>query len=282
MKNSRYKWILIGSGILAFLVVAVLVICLLNIKTAKEDVKRESASKETPEIHGSKDIISPPERQKIAIIIDDIGCDLTPLNELLKIDAPITFSILPHCTYSVDSAEKLYRAGREILLHLPMEPHGYPDKDPGAGALFSRMNGEEIRRQVKKNIEAVPYIAGVNNHMGSRFMEDEDGLNIVFNRLSEEDLFFVDSLTTRRSKGKKLAKKIGLRFASRDIFIDNNQDFTIILQKFMNLLKKRNRWKTLIIIGHPYPGTILALKQAVPGIRAEGIEIVPVSDLISD
>jgi hypothetical protein len=144
------------------------------------------------------------------------------------------------------------------------------------------MNEEEIRRQIREDIEAVPYVSGVNNHMGSRFMENKEKLNIVFNQISEDGLFFVDSLTTRHSKGKELAEKIGLRFTSRDIFIDNNQDFTIILQNFMNPLKKRNRWRTLIIIGHPYPSTISALKEAVPKIKAEGIDIVPVSDLISN
>ncbi|HUU40681.1 MAG TPA: divergent polysaccharide deacetylase family protein, partial [Desulfatiglandales bacterium] len=114
------------------------------------------------------------------------------------------------------------------------------------------------------------------------FMENEDKLNIVLNQLNGEGLFFVDSLTTKHSKGKNLANKIGLRFVSRDIFIDNNQDFTIIRQKFINPLKKHNRWKTLLIVCHPYPCTISALKDAVPKIKAAGINIVPVSDLTSN
>lgn len=299
MKYSTYKWVLIGFGVFTFLVATVLIVCILNIKTVKEkeSVKTERVRKHRPEIHVSKDVIPrhhteihvskavippPKERQRIAIIIDDIGYDPKPLNELLKINAPITFSILPHCTYSVDAAEKLHRAGREILLHLPMEPHGYPDKDPGDGALFSWMNEEEIRRQIKRDIGAVPYISGVNNHMGSKFMEDKERLNIVFRQLTEAGLFFVDSLTTGHSKGRELAGKAGLGFTSRDIFIDNNQDPTIIFQNLMSLLKKRNQWKTLVFIGHPYPGTISALKEAVPKIKAKGIDIVPVSELINN
>ena len=275
-KKSGY-----GFAIFILLVATVLIVYILNVETVRESAKKERVRKYPPETYVSKDVIPPSKRQKIAIVIDDIGFDLTPLDELLKIDAQITFSILPHCTYSIDAAKKLHRAGKEILLHLPMEPYGYPDKNPGAGALFSWMNGEEIRHLVKEDIEAVPHISGANNHMGSRFMEDEDRLDIVFNQLNEKGLFFVDSLTTRRSKGKELAKKTGIRFASRDIFVDNIQDSAIIFQNLLNPLKKRNRWKTLLIIGHPYPCTISALKEAIPRIKAEGIDIVPVSDLIS-
>lgn len=281
--NSTFRRILIGFGISILFVATVSIVCILSVKTDKRNIKKESVPKKyQPKIYVSKQLVPSSKRQKIAFIIDDIGYDLSPLNELLKINAPITFSILPHSPYARDAAEKLHRAGKEILLHLPMEPYAYPDIDPGMGTLFSWMNEEEIKSQIKQAIEAVPYISGVNNHMGSRFMENEEKLNIVLNQLNEEGLFFVDSLTTKHSKGKKLAKKIGLRFVSRDIFIDNNQDFTIILQNFINYLKKRDRWKTLLIICHPYPCTISALIDVVPKIKAEGINIVPVSDLTSN
>ncbi len=280
--NSTFRRILIGFSIFILFVATVAIVCISNIKTVKKNIKKEKVQKYHSKIQVSKQVIPSSKRQKIAFIIDDIGYDLSSLNELLTINAPITFSILPYSPYARDAAEKLRCAGKEIMLHLPMEPYDYPDKDPGIGALFLWMNEEEIINQIKKDIEAVPYISGVNNHMGSRFMENENKLGIVLNQLNKEGLFFVDSLTTKHSKGKKLAKGMGLRFASRDLFIDNNQDFTIILQNLTNPLKKRNQWKSLLIVCHPYPCTISALKDAVPKIKAEGISIVPASDLTSN
>jgi len=219
------------------------------------------------------------EKQKVAIIIDDIGYDLAPLNELLEIDAPITFAILPHLAHSVDAAEILHRQGREILLHLPMEPQNYPEEKPGRGALFLWMNEEEISQQVEEGLNAVPYIIGVNNHMGSRFMEDRTKLSAVLRQIKERGLFFVDSQTTRYSKGRELAEEIGLRFAARDLFIDNGQDYKATFQILIDLLNKRNVRKTIIISGHPYSTTIKALKEALPLLKAKGVEIIPVSDL---
>jgi polysaccharide deacetylase 2 family uncharacterized protein YibQ len=230
----------------------------------------------------SKDEVSPTAKRKIAILIDDIGYDLASLDAFLTIDAPLSFAVLPHCRYSVAAAKRLHHAGREILLHLPMEPHNYPYVNPGHDALFMDMNEQQIMTQVEKNINAVPYITGVSNHMGSRFMEDEAKLSIVFTQLKQKNLFFVDSKTTGYSRGPELAKKLGLRFLSRKVFLDSDRDSVKTfyhVTKYLNSesLPATDSW---LLIGHPYPRTIDALKKALPVLKAEGIEIVPVSDLL--
>jgi uncharacterized protein len=222
-------------------------------------------------------------RKRIAILIDDIGYDLSPLYELLKIDASLTFAILPHYAHSVDAANILHSAKREILLHLPMEPHTFPDENPGVGALFVSMSDRRIREVVDKDLDAIPYLSGVNNHMGSRFMENESKLSIVFSELKKRNLFFVDSRTTPLSKGRRIAQELGLPFVSRKIFIDNdNNDYMTI---FRNLTTKidgefENESEAVVMIGHPHMKTIKALKEAIPVLKARGIDIVPVSALV--
>ncbi|MEA3471743.1 MAG: divergent polysaccharide deacetylase family protein [Thermodesulfobacteriota bacterium] len=217
---------------------------------------------------------------RIAIVIDDIGCDLSPVNEILSIDIPITLSILPSRPFSIEAAEKAREKEREILLHLPMEPYGYPGKNPGKGCLYITMSYEEIKMQLEEDIEAVPYISGVNNHMGSRFMEDEDRVELVLKHLKNRDLFFLDSLTTRNSKGKRIAEKIGMKYISRDVFIDNNRNFRDTHEKLLDIIGKKDRWETLVLTGHPYTSTIEAIRATVPLFRAEGIDVVTLSDLI--
>jgi polysaccharide deacetylase 2 family uncharacterized protein YibQ len=217
----------------------------------------------------------------VAVIIDDIGYELWPVRELIAMKAPVTLSILPHCPFSTMAAREAHRAGREILLHLPMEPSQFPEKNPGDGALLLSMSESEILQNIERDMQSVPYARGVNNHMGSRFMENDEKLAIVFNELMKKGLFFVDSYTTNQTKGQYLARKIGLPFAGRDIFIDNNSDFADTVHILKSLIEKKNDWHTLIIIGHPYKSTIDALKVALPLFRANGIEIVPVSELVS-
>jgi len=218
--------------------------------------------------------------RRIAIIVDDIGYDLAPVRALMKIDAPLTFSVLPHCIHTGEAVQMLHKARKEILLHLPMEPRQFPEKNPGAGVLLVGMKDEELLQSLEEALSSVPHAVGVNNHMGSRFMEDRKRLSVIFRSLKEKNLFFVDSLTTSRSRGRSLAKEMGLPLLSRDIFIDNSRDTSMTQQEIRKVIKARDRGQRLIVIGHPYPETVSALRASVRAFQSEGIEIVPVSKLM--
>jgi len=255
-------------------------------KGEQKDALRETPSRNIQGKYGPdsaipKDKISQ-SRKRIAILIDDIGYDLLPLDELLKIDASITFAILPYYAYSVDAANILHRAKREILLHLPMEPHTFPDENPGMGALFLSMSDRQIKEEVDKDLDAIPHLSGVNNHMGSKFMEDETKLDIVFRQLKKRNLFFVDSRTTPLSRGPEIARKLGLRFISRKIFIDNDNDYMTIFRNLTTRIDREfdHKSEAVVMIGHPHLKTIQALKEAIPVLKARGIDIVPVSALV--
>ncbi|OPY91107.1 MAG: Divergent polysaccharide deacetylase [Syntrophus sp. PtaU1.Bin208] len=239
---------------------------------------------ETAVLPPEKGTPAPPERLsglQVAIIIDDIGADLSSVKNLLKIDAPISFAILPHSPHSVAAAEMLHKAGRDILLHLPMEPRAYPKEKPGPGALFTAMNEKEIRQVLDRDLEAVPHISGVNNHMGSLFTEDEEKMAIVMKELKARGLFFIDSRTTAESKAAPASKKVGTPFASRKIFIDNGQDYNATCKTLLEVLSSsKNGQRGLILIGHPYANTIAALGRVVPEWKSRGVEIVPVSRIV--
>ncbi|MDD3250076.1 MAG: divergent polysaccharide deacetylase family protein [Smithellaceae bacterium] len=226
--------------------------------------------------------IEPPRTaiRQVVIIIDDIGYDMRPVRELLAIDENITFAILPLLAHSREAAEVLHQANREILLHLPMEPLSYPKEKPGSGALFTDMNDEEILFQLQRNMESVPNASGVNNHMGSKFMADEEKLTLVFRELKKKNLFFIDSRTTRDSKTETAAHKTRLKVMSRKIFLDNERDYSKIYQVLMEAARASDGNSPLIVIGHPYPETIRAVREASKVYRKKGIAIVPASALL--
>jgi polysaccharide deacetylase 2 family uncharacterized protein YibQ len=218
--------------------------------------------------------------KQVAIIIDDIGYDLAPVRELLKVDADITFAILPLCSHSREAAEMLHEAHKETLLHLPMEPNSYPKEKPGNGTLFTDMNSEELIFQLEKDLASVPYVSGVNNHMGSKFMADEDKLILIFNKLKKKKMFFIDSRTTANTKAFAAAEKVNMQMASRKVFLDNDRDYNEIYKKLLEVTQNSSDVSPVIIIGHPYPETIRAIKDASRVLREKGILVVPVSKLI--
>lgn len=221
-----------------------------------------------------------PPRPRIAIVVDDLGPDRRVAEELLRLDAPLTFSILPLQSSSRRIAKTAHAQGGEILLHLPMEPRGFPLKDPGKGALFVSMSTRELVRQLRKDLDAVPFITGVNNHMGSRFMEQDEKVRPVLEELKRRGLFFLDSRTTAKTQGYRIARELSLRTDERDLFLDNETDVQDIRAQVERLIHIAREHGTAIGICHPYPSTVTCLKEMIPKIKAAGIEIVPLSQAL--
>lgn len=221
-----------------------------------------------------------PPRPRIAIVVDDLGVDCRVAEALLRLDAPLTFSILPLQPYSRRIAKTAHAQGREVMLHLPMEPRGFPLKDPGTGALFVSMGERELLRQLRKDLDAVPFITGVNNHMGSRFMEQEEKVRPVLEELKRRGLFFLDSRTTAKTQGYRIARELALKTNERDLFLDNETDVQDIRAQVERLIRIAREHGTAIGICHPYPSTVTCLQEMIPKIKAAGIEVVPLSQAL--
>ena len=219
-------------------------------------------------------------RPKMAIVIDDLGEDNHISKELLDWNLPITFSILPFTSNSRTLAQKAHERGKEIILHLPMEPHGYPKIKPGEGVLLFEMDEENLLHQLSRDIEAIPYITGVSNHMGSRLMEDPEKVRIILTELKRRSLFFLDSRTTPQTVGLQTAQSIGLRTMERSLFLDHSQDIREIKQNLERLAQLSLKTGRAIGIGHPYPSTLKSLKEMIPKIQEKGIDIVPLSSMM--
>jgi polysaccharide deacetylase 2 family uncharacterized protein YibQ len=244
------------------------------------------------EVYASKEPVPPPprppereplldERPKIAIIIDDIGYDQDLARRLLAMDAQITFSVLPHSPHGAEFADEADRAEREILLHLPMEPVEYPEVDPGPGALFTYMDTDALLHCLEENLHSVPHVKGVNNHMGSRFTGNGAKLNPVFTALKKENLFFVDSLTTRASQCRASARLVRLPFAERDVFLDHEQSAGFVRRQTRELVRLARLRGSAIGIGHPHLVTVDTLAALLPEV-AQAADIVPVSRLVKE
>lgn len=219
-------------------------------------------------------------RPRIALVIDDLGGENVISRELLQWDLPLTFSILPFAPYSKTLAEEAHRRGKEVILHLPMEPRGYPEIKPGEGVLLREMDEPRLLRQLSRDIEAVPYIKGVSNHMGSRLMEDPEKIRIVFSELKRRGLFFLDNRTSAKTVGLEVARSLGLKATERSLFIDHASDEEEIKQSLEQLIQFSLSTGKAIGIGHPHPSTLRSLKEMIPKMKENGIEIVPLSTMM--
>jgi polysaccharide deacetylase 2 family uncharacterized protein YibQ len=191
----------------------------------------------------------------------------------------VTLSVLPFQSYSSQIAKMAHQKGREVILHLPMEPLN-SRINPGAGALFVSMSPGQMRLSVAAALDTSPYFDGVNNHEGSRLTGDAKSMQVVLSELKDRKLFFVDSMTINTSVGWKEARRMGIPTCKRDIFLDDNISAGAIrlqIEKAVRIARMRG---AALAIGHPHEVTLRSLQAAAAYFRQEGVEMVSAHDLV--
>jgi polysaccharide deacetylase 2 family uncharacterized protein YibQ len=222
----------------------------------------------------------PPSSARVAIVIDDLGHDRRLAKRFLEIDGALSFSVLPYGTFSRSISRSINDSGRELLLHLPMEPMKYPQVNPGTGALLVGMSDSTIVQKLQENLDSLPQVVGVNNHMGSRFCDNEHKMSVVLKELKNRHLFFLDSRTCGTTKGYRLAIQMGISSGERDVFLDNVQDPEAIRRQMKRLVQLAHLKGSAIGIAHPYETTLEVFRQDVPRLSEQGVELVPVSRVL--
>ncbi|MDL2290672.1 divergent polysaccharide deacetylase family protein [Desulfovibrio sp. OttesenSCG-928-F20] len=221
------------------------------------------------------------EAPKLVIVIDDLGANASALKQLLELDFPVTAAFWPHGAHTTAGARAAHAKGREIIVHLPMEPLGYPKVQPGPKVLLSGMDEARIRKTVLEGIAAVPHAVGLNNHMGSRFTQSREGVGAVIRLLKERGLFMLDSVTHSRSVFAAEGRRLGIEHYRRNVFLDVEHSRTAVLEA----LKRAERIALLsgqaVAIGHPLPQTLAALKDW-QRLRDKRVHIVKLRDLAQE
>jgi hypothetical protein len=217
---------------------------------------------------------------RAAIVIDDLGEDLQAARNLLGLPYPLTFSVLPHLLHSVETAEEACSAGHEVMLHLPMEPEPGPHPSAGPGEIRTGMSGEELRRVLQQDLDSVPCVAGVNNHMGSRATQSAALMAVVMEALAERRLYFVDSRTTAGTVALEAARRQGLPAFYRSVFLDDTQTVPYTLGQLREFRHRVETQGVALAIGHPYPSTCAALASFLPELARDDIQLVSPSKLV--
>ncbi len=196
---------------------------------------------------------------RVAIIIDDAGENLELLENLAELPFLVTVSVIPGTLHDAESAGWAKRHGFEVMVHLPMEPEAYPEKDPGKNAILTSMSNRKLKETTLDLIEEIPYASGVNNHMGSRFTQSAAKMNPVMDMIARNKLYFVDSRTTPYSTAFQIAQLKNIPSAERNLFLDD--DNGEILQRFQELVQLAKTEGTAIGIAHLRPMTLETLKS---------------------
>jgi len=215
----------------------------------------------------------------ISLIIDDMGYRYQSGKRAINLPANITYAFLPYAPHARKLANLANKKQKEIMLHIPMEATS--GKKLGPGGLTAAMPRAVFELELQHNLLAIPYIKGVNNHMGSLLTQQSEPMTWLMEMLVTREMYFVDSRTSGKSQALNVARQYGLRSETRDVFVDNDLSEKAIQQQLALAMSVARRSGSAVVIAHPFPETIRALEQWLPEAKAQGLEFVYMSELLS-
>jgi polysaccharide deacetylase 2 family uncharacterized protein YibQ len=225
--------------------------------------------------------IAGPSKARVVLLIDDLGNASWALRRLAALPHPVNGAVLPHTPHAALATRSITSTGGDVLLHLPLEPRGYPQHDPGRGALFVTMPAEKQRAVLNDAWASVPGAVGLNNHMGSLFTGDAEAMASLAGQLQERDTFFIDSRTTPASRALGQMIRHGIPALGRTHFLDHDRSHEAIEARLEEAAAFARRNGVAVVIGHPNRSTLEVL-EAWSGKWAEtGVQPVALRDIFS-
>lgn len=220
--------------------------------------------------------------RQLAIIIDDFGNSNNEVVQgFLQLDLPLTISIIPGHPYSRWVAQQAQSNGKEIIIHMPMEPEGEAYQGgEDAYLLKTGMPEAEIVKRIEQALAELPEAHGMNNHMGSRFTSDARMMSMVLQSLKRKGIYFIDSLTSPRSIAYETARALGIPTALRTVFLDNIRHKSEIMAQFERAIAIAQRSGSALAIGHVHPETLQALQAIQPELQQLNIKILFASQIV--
>ncbi|CBY86108.1 divergent polysaccharide deacetylase family protein [Haemophilus influenzae] len=215
-------------------------------------------------------------QSKLAIVIDDVGYHSKEDAAIFAMPREISVAIIPAAPYARARNQEAKSQGRDILIHMPMQPISAIKIEDGG--LHLGMSAAQVNDRVNTAKSIVRDAIGMNNHMGSAATADPQLMTYLMTALQEKHLFFLDSRTIGKSVAGKIAKEQGVRSLDRHIFLDDSNEFSDVQRQFKAAIHYARKHGSAIAIGHPRQNTIAVLQAGLRNLP-EDIQLVGMGNL---
>lgn len=215
---------------------------------------------------------------KIALIIGGMGLNADLTDRAIKELPPeVTFAFAPYGEDLQRTINRARSAGHEVMLHLPMEPFGYPGSNPGPHTLLVSAKTDENMMSLTWLLSRFSGYTGVVNYLGARFTTDQTSLEPVLRQLKARGLVYLDDGSSTRSLAADIGGEIGLPVRQSALVIDAGGDFNSTLDNLHKLESMNNSGNIVIGMGTGLSSTMDAVETWAKDLDSRGILLVPVS-----
>mgnify|MGYP003300667347 FL=1 len=216
----------------------------------------------------------------IVLVIDDFGYRNDSVSDgFLDLNIPITCAIIPGHLQSRKFAQKAFAAGKEVIIHMPMESSlNTPGEDEYK--IKSGMTSEEVEWRIREVLKEMPEAVGMNNHQGSKATTNGKVMSVLGSVLKANNKFFIDSRTTSKTVAEEIMRSIGVPTIRRHVFLDNDDSKDKISERIDEVARLAQKQGIAVAIGHAKPNTLKAIKDALPKLLADGYQFEFASNVV--
>jgi uncharacterized protein len=200
----------------------------------------------------------------LAIVLDDAGNSLDACQQLALLPTEVAVAVLPNTPHATAVADCLHSQGRELLLHLPMQPVPGDGPGPGPDAIEVGLSEVEVAQRLDRALKLVPGARGVNNHMGSLATSDGPTMTALARALQPTGLYFLDSRTTPESVAESVMREQGIPALRRDVFLDVVAEPGAISRALHAAVDLAQSEGSAVVIGHVHEQTLAVLAAELP------------------
>ncbi len=218
---------------------------------------------------------------KLSIIIDDVGYSMELGRRIIELPGPITLAVIPFTPNAFALAQLAHRAGKDVILHQPMEAVERHRRFNTATTLTLEMSDDTFRHTLDAALDSLPNVVGVNNHTGSLLTQRREPMHRLMRQIRKRHLFFLDSRTTSATVAASVARETGVPTLQRDVFLDHHPEPEAIAASFRHALDVARKQGHAVIIAHPHEATLAFLEHTLPNLNESEFEWVAARTLVT-
>lgn len=217
-------------------------------------------------------------RPRVAILMAGLGLSKSITEAAIAtLPAEISLGFSPYGDNLQARIDDARKAGHEVLLLLPMEPHDYPKNDPGPHTLLVAATPQDNMAKLHWVMSRAVGYVGLVNEMGSTYTASEPAMTLVLEEMKKRGLLFLDARTSQHSVAASLARTLRVARVVNNRYIDNDKSEDSIRKRLAEIENLARTYGAAAGIARPYPLSMRVLGEWSKGLAEHGIDLAPIT-----
>lgn len=223
----------------------------------------------------------PAAKALISFVMVDFGLSQKNSSASIKeLPEGVSFTLDAYTRDAQTWANHAREMNHEVWLSLPLQSKNYPQVDTGPKTILASLSPGDTNNRILDTLGIATGYVGVITNNASAFESAKPSLQKSLSSIAERGLGIVQSDPADRTLGG-LAAQTKAPFGQANLWIDQINSEKDLQAQFINIESSAVKNKKLIVFFRPYPATIKAITNWAKQAGNRGIQLAPLSAVIS-